>query len=303
MDGAEGAVETSVDSSNVPAVAGQPPANPYLGTKHRVKINGKESEIDYNELVSDYQTRKAADERFKSAKQIEREAKAREDNAREAFEAMQRGDLSLVKKLVPKNRLLKFAEEYLGEYVEYESMDPKERELLEERRARKDLENRLKERDETDSQREARLLEAQAHQDLEKEMMEAVESLSHDYKVTPRLVIRIAEQMQAALLASQKDPEARPMPAKVAAERASQGMKLDVQEYLARAKPEVIIAMLPPKLRDAIRQADVNSVISQMPSGIRKQTEDTDQSLSSSRAKKKVSVDEFFSNREKRFKN
>jgi len=68
-----------VPASSTPAseARSDAPAVPsFKGTKHRVKIGGEEREVDYDELVTDYQTRQAADVKFRDAARLMKEAGA-----------------------------------------------------------------------------------------------------------------------------------------------------------------------------------------------------------------------------------
>lgn len=270
-----------------------PPKNPYAGTKHKVKIDGVEQEVSYEDMLADYQHKISSNKRFEQANKIKKDVDS-------LFEAIKKGDLSFVKQNVSPELLRKFAEKELIEYLEYEQMSPEQKEALSAKQERDQLKKEKEDRDKTDRETQIQSIHQQTSVEIENEIIEAVKSLGHDIKVTPRLIRRIAEQMQHSLVASD-DPQAQHMPAKLAAERAWNGLKKDHEEYLSLVKPEDYISMLPPKLRDAIRKADVESVVSQMPTSVRNMDKPsyTSTAQTSSQPKlKRMSTDDWFSRME-----
>lgn len=250
---AVGASEQPVSEPN----ASLPAKNPFAGTKHKVKVDDRELEVPYEELVADYQHKIASNKRFEQANKIRKDVDG-------LFEAFQKGDFSFLKQVASPELLRKFHEQELIDLIEYEKKSPAEKEALEAKRERDKYKKQLEDKEKSETERAASEIEQRASIEVETEIIEAVKTLGHDVKVTPRLIRRIAEQMQASLRASD-DPSTPHLPAKIAAERAWRGLKKDHEEYLSLIKPEDYIAMLPRKLRDAIRKADVDSAISQMP--------------------------------------
>ena len=69
----------------------------FRSTKHRVKVDGEELEIPYDDLLSGYNLNRVSDKRLKEA------AKMRKDV--ESFVSrLSDGDLSLLEEFVPKDR-------------------------------------------------------------------------------------------------------------------------------------------------------------------------------------------------------
>ena len=115
--------------------------------KYKVKINNEELEVDENELLRGYQTRKAADERFREAamarKQVEEVISMLKDED-SVFEVLS--------KLGYDPREL--SEKYLVKRLEEETLSPQEKELREYKRKLAQFENAKK-------QEEARIQEEQ----------------------------------------------------------------------------------------------------------------------------------------------
>lgn len=254
----------------IEAVGGQaqtsdqnPPAPDFRSVKHKVKIEDQEAEIDYDELVKGYQNQKASTKRYQESASMMKQAKAVEaliDQARS-------GDLSWLDGIVPGEQLTQWAESKLLKHIEYEQLSEPEKRALRAEEALAKREEEDKKRKESDEKNQLTQLEMKASQEIDLEIAEAIKSMGHDVKVTPRLIKRVAEQIEASIEASDDAPI---MPAKVASERAYKGLKLDFQEFVSLASPEEVLALLPPKLRAAIRKQDVDDVTKQLPFGARK---------------------------------
>lgn len=115
--------------------------------KHKLKVNGKEIELSEAEVLRKAQVAHAADEKFKRAAEIERQAE-------QFLEALRTNPVAILTHPELGIDFRTIAEEYLGEHVRKEMMDPMERELEELRqfkqqqeiRQREEQENSLSER-------------------------------------------------------------------------------------------------------------------------------------------------------------
>jgi hypothetical protein len=266
--------------------------NPHSGTKHKVIVDGQEHEVTYEDLLSDYQHKKASYKRFEEANKIRKEVDG-------LFENFSKGDLSFIKKQVPPDVLRKFAEQELQEYLRVQSMTPEQREAMEAKQERDQLKEKLTLKEKQEQEQYIATIQNETNQQIETEIIDAVKGLGHDVKITPRLVRRIAEQMQISLRASD-DPDVQHLPAKIAAERAWRGLERDHEEFLNLVDPEKYIAMLPRKLRDAIRKADVESAMSQTHRSVRNANQLSDSEVTTSRAPKfkRGSTEDWFTRME-----
>ncbi len=288
---------TQESSAQEPQAEVKPPSpvHSFAGTKHKVKVDGKDLEVDYDELLTDYQHKKASTKRWEEASKMRKDF----DGVLGAFK---QGDLSLLKKLVPNDALRKFAETELLEYINWEAMTPEQREAAENKRELARLKAEREEDERIAREQGQAALDQHTAQELESDIMEAVKSLGHDAKITPRLIKRIAEQMYQSLAASD-DPQEQGMPAAIAAKRAWKGLEKDHDEYLARVKPEDFISRLPRHLRDAIRKADVGEATSYLPQSRSSEALEPSEPKSPRAQKyKQMATEDWFSKMDKKLK-
>lgn len=265
----------------------------FKGTKHRVKIDNEELEVPYEELVSDYQLKKASTKRFQQASEMMNQAKVVESLLHQASQ----GDLSWLKGIVPPEQIRKWAESELLEHIEYENLSEPEKRALQAERERDELRKKWEKKEQDEKSSRVMTLQQQAEQNLDIEIAESIKSLGHDAKVTPRLIKRIAEQIELELEQALGTPGYEPIPAKLASERAFKGFDKDVEEYLNIIPTDKAVKILPLRIREAIRKADVSDAQSQLPFGVRKQHDDDESIMSSTPKKsklKKMSTDEYF---------
>lgn len=265
---------------------------PWKTQKHRVKVEGKELDVGYDELVQGYQKAHAAQRRFEEAKRIKDTLPDEVKTARGIQSALERGDLSFLSKQLGREKAKQLMEDYLIQEMEEESL---KRENPGEFRAR-ELEKKLKEKEQKEAEdkkkaEEKALEEARtkAHEDLDKEVGEALEKLGR--KPTPRLVIRIIDEMIARLDSKEKD-----IPASEAAEYALKGIYADISEYLPQLETEELVKVLPPEVIERIRKHQVEQVLGE------KSQRRTKPSSSAQKTEKKVGVDDWFKNLDKKFK-
>lgn len=102
-----------------PTAQETPAPNPNL---HKVKIDGAELEVPYEELVSGYQTRKASDKAFREGAEIRKQAE-------QLVQLLKSDPISVLADPRLGLDVRKIAEEYLAAQIGDELMDPKEREL------------------------------------------------------------------------------------------------------------------------------------------------------------------------------
>lgn len=285
--------QTSAPVAPSTAEANVAPATPTpSASATKVKIDGVEQEVDIEELKRDYQKYKSSDKRFQEAAQMRKEVES-------LLERAQKGDLGWLKGLVPKEMLNQWAESELLEHIKWEKMPESEkRAILAEQKA-KELEERINDLTQTKQREEASAIEEQAYKSVEKDIIEAVTNLGYDVKVTPRFIRRIAEQIEASLMASD-DPNVEAMPAKLASERAFKGYKVDAQELLSILPEAEALELIPPKIREAIRRADVEAATSQMPLRIKKQANQAEQNVRKPKFKR-MSTEDFFARMDKKF--
>ena len=246
----------------------------------KVKVNGKEKEVGWDELVTNYQMREASDEKFRQAKQMAEEA----GMTKREMQAFLKDPWEFAKKngLDPHE----LAEQLLLQKLEYEQMSPDAKaRIAAEQRARaleEDLENRTK------SEREAAKNAAvsQAVKEIDDEIGEALKASGR--KPTPRLIARLAESMLSHL---ERQDGQRPR-AQDVLKNVDQEYIGDISEYLQNMPAERLIEVLPQSVRDALRKADVQRVMSQDPTkGTRRTVSDAPRKADNL---KRMSTDDYF---------
>lgn len=273
-------------------------ANPYAGTKHRVKVNNQELEVPYEELLSGFGITKAANQKFEQAAALRKEVDS-------FIDTLKSGNLRVLEELgVPKDTLNNWAEAQLQDYLEYENLSEADKKRLKAEQERDLYKKQIEEAEEKKKQEQYAALEQQVTSELDLELGNAIKELQEAQGLDPKrpvepwFIARAADLMISDLEAG--DPSAPRLSAKAAAQRAWQQVENTVKNYLGAVRTDKLIELLPPSVRDAIRNADVSDAVSTMRTRVRdKQTEST----YSPKAKKqdRVSTSDFFKRIEKRW--
>lgn len=167
--------------------------NPFKDYKERIKINGKEREVTLEELRREASKQMAADEKFKSAKQLN-------DEARQLKAAFESGNVvdALAKQGKTAKEIRTILEDHLLDIIDQENMDPKEKEL-------KDL-KKFKEQKDKEAAEEMSKKEAAKHAQeierararLETELVDAIKASNMPKNTT--VFQKVAREMESALI-------------------------------------------------------------------------------------------------------
>ncbi len=249
----EQAIAPASDAQEAPQSAPIVPS--YAGTKHRVKIDDAEQEVEYDELVRGYQKGRAANERFQRASEMQKAVTGLIERARQ-------GDLDWLDDVgVSDEQARKWAEKRLLKHIEYEQMSPEQREVMKLRREKAQYEAERQKAQSEQQQVAAARAEQQAFHEIDTEISEAIAALGK--KPSPRLVRRMAEQMMASL----SDDDGTRMPAQRAAKEAWQGLVVDAESLISEMGPADVLALLERAgKRDIVRREFVNEAVAQAPS-------------------------------------
>lgn len=275
--------------------SGQAPTESQTTAPQKVKIDDQEYDLDT--LQKEFKRYKG---KYEGSEKKFQEAANMRKQVESLLEKAQQGDLSWLKGVVPARQLREWQEQELLKQIEWESLPEAERRRLqaeEERdRYKADLEKTKAERE----KEQLSLIESQAYAEIESDISQAIKELGHDVRVTPELVRRIAELMYSQIEASDDPQDFRRVPAKEAREKVLSNGKRFVPELLSILPVEEAIALLPAKLREAVRKQDVEDATSQMPRRIREQTGQSDRPRKTN--KKSMSTEDFFQRMEKKLK-
>jgi hypothetical protein len=154
--------------------------------KYKVKINGKESELDEATLIRMAQMGGSAQEKFQRVAHLEKLEKAIES-----------GDHRTVRKLMGDDRFHKISVEYFNERLAEEEMSPKERELKKREEALREHEDKQKSEREERESKQMQALEDYYAEKFDTEFVSAMKESG--LPQTPFVVKRMAELMQLNL--------------------------------------------------------------------------------------------------------
>lgn len=252
----------------------------YRAMMHKVKLDGKELDVPYQELVESYQLKSSSHKKFQEAADAKRQVTEFLSRAKE-------DPWSLLQQLgLDPDEL---ATKRAADRLEWEMMPEDKRRLIEKERDVTKREKELKKfEDEREQQRQQQLAH-QVEQELDLEIGEVLKTKG--LKPTPKVVARIAEVMIAALESGQTIPAAK------ALERVDADVFDEAFHYLEQLPSEVLLSRLPKELLKKIRKAEMSQVQTGKPFGM----STSEQAPSQSRAKKVKSTDSFFERLDKKF--
>jgi hypothetical protein len=256
------------------------------GKKLPVKIDGNEEEVDFDELRSGYQKARASKERFEKAQRMAQDAYQRQQEASKIQQALETGNFEFVESKLGRDRTVKLFEDYLIKQMEYESLSPAEKTAMAEKRRADQLAAQIEKIKADDERKRFEAESAKAQQEIDTEVSQALQKLGR--KPTPRLVLRIADEMIARLQGQQ------PVTAEIASQAAMQGIYQDIGEYLPQLDDETLLKVIPKEVQDRLRKYEVSRVMGEK-SQVRVKPQNTRE------PPKKFGIEEKFKEIEKRF--
>jgi len=239
--------------------------SPYAGSKHKVRTESGDVEVDYDELVRGYGHQRAANDRMKQAAELRKQLEPKAALADAVEAARTKGDFKALVDHIGLDATTDFALDFINQKIEWDSLSEDQQEQLRRNRRLETFESREKaeqdaaEKKEADARRQKR--EAAAGQEIDDEIGEVLEKLGR--KATPRVASRIIEDMLANLEtkdSTSKRPSASDLYAKVETEIWS-----DIAEYLEDLPIAEARKRLPKKFLEALRQSDVDDALAQDP--------------------------------------
>lgn len=288
-------------STNPATAAGQTPSSSntlqnapqpnFKGTKHKVKIDGQEREVDYDELVTDYQTRKAAMQRFNDAKKLADESRDKTSRLEQIEQALEKGDIKFLIDKLGRDKANELFENHLISEMEYKQLSPAERRAIELEEENKQL--RKKDEDAAkaaEADRKAAIAK-QAHAQLDSEIKETLAGLGR--KPTPRMALRVVDEM---IIAREGKKE---ISAKDAAGRALKRIHGDITEYLPGLSIDELRQVIPQTVIDQLREDEVKRVTSDL--GQKRPARKQDGTFTKGQPKP-ANIDDWFEQKQKRLK-
>jgi hypothetical protein len=207
----------NVSESKPEASEAESPKNP---SKFKVKVDGREEDVDVDELMASYSKVKAANKRFEEAAAERKAAAAEKAEAARLKEAMKSDPWTVLKEFGVDSR--KAAEDFLIEQLKLEQMTPEQKEAME-------LKRKLKEYEEREAQIKA---EAEEKQKKEQEESEKAELL----KMTEEFTKEYENEFEAALSGSKL-----PRKPEIIAKMAEKMYEAELEGYRMTAKQAAVI--------------------------------------------------------------
>lgn len=288
---APAASEVQTESQATESQESAPELPPFKGTKHKLKVNGKEQELDYDEIIKLAQKNSAGDEKLRNAAEKEKQVVAKEKQLNELLDKWKRGDLAELERLIDNDLLDKYSEQRLLKKLELEQMSPDARGRLAAEEKAKKLEGEIKTREEREQNEKYQVMQRDAAREIDTKMKEAFDA--HGLSMTPMTLEAAAQFMMASLETTGTLMD----PAKAVVKLRQNAVATFAE--IARTMPrDELLKSLPKEILDAIRKADVATAREQDPMRGRAPQTATKLPLGKN---KRMSTDDFFNKLETKF--
>lgn len=235
-------------AAQAPALVPPPQTTPPPISKLKVDWDdGNAEEYSPEDLISNYKMTRRQAEQLRN--QI--------DPVMQFLQGLQGGDLDSLSHLnIPEDRMLDFAERVLTKKLEFEQMSPQQRAMLQKEQELADRERKFKEWEAEQQKQEQQQISAQALQQVQTDIVDAIKDLGLKGNPSPRLIRRVAEQLKAQIEGQ------KPMDAKRASKYEWDNIANEMKEYqlmMLEKDPEAFVANLPKEVRKAIREYEIKA--------------------------------------------
>ncbi len=273
-----GAQTNQTSSNTVGDAAAVVSANvDYRKIPHKLKVNEREEEVTYDDLVRDAQ-------KFRASSRVFDQAAAKERKMGQLIERAKKGDLSWIEDMIGEETFVKAAENRLLKVVDWNKMSPEQQDAYKERQRADAAEKELNDRKSQEKARESQIEIARATKAIDKEMNDAFSSMG--MKPTPEMISWAADYMRSVMPdEDDEDQDYEPMLASEGLSRANRRFERDIvnilpslpKEQRLRMAPllvsalmnemsiEELRAVLPQDFTDGLRKANIRDVEGQDP--------------------------------------
>lgn len=256
--------------------------------KHRVKVDGKEAEVDFDELVKGYTHGAAANARMREAAEARKELEAARQRERQILESMRNPDSIFEMAQKQGIDIDSYMHDRVLKKMQYEMMSPEERASYE--RDRKLEQYEARDRKEAEARQKAELDRMRQHAVTELETNILAHLEKQGGNVSPAVVGRAVDAMIAAMQAGQE------ISIEEAFKRASGWFERERKSIFdAEIRAMLEKGEVPKELAEAVRKKDMAALRREPPK--RTAPEAQAQKMSPEN-----SVDDFFNSLEKRYK-
>ena len=219
--------------------------DPLRSIKHKVKIDGKEVEVGYDDLIRDYQLGKASQQRMNEAAAVRKQA--------EELIALAKSDPRKLLSHPNINADLRaFAETILAEHVQEQLLTPEQKEKRDMKKKLEQYENQEKEQKTNAEKAEYDRLYEHYNQEYSNQIITALDSSG--LPKTPDTVKRMASYMKQAL-----DKGINATTEQIV-QLVKQDYLADVKALLGNATPESLIAMLGEEVAGKVVKSQLSKV-------------------------------------------
>lgn len=280
--------------------------DPLRSVKHKLKVDGREEELDYDDLVKEAQKGRASDKRFREAAEKERAVQERLkrlaqedlDNDDEIFEVLG------AKKAMNFARKIREHQEY------YDSLTDQERDLLHERQARESYERQLEEIRQKEEQAQRQQREQKAVATVNREISEALmdaKNMGVPLADLPEVVEGICDEMLAYLDYMDAQEKAglpitkAPPSAKDVVNKMHGRYRERANLFVGKLPAKDLIKLLSKEQLDGLRQMQVDELYQgSTPPASRNSAQTTDQKPIKPEVEGRRSTDSWFKSMDKR---
>jgi len=246
----EGSISGAVEEAQEALDGGGPVEQDFRKSKHKVKIDDLEEDVDYDELIKNYQKGKSSDKRFQEA------ARERKDVEDFLLQAQQNPALLFEVLGIDPDE---YSSNHLLRKFEEEMLSPEQKQHRDDKAKLAKYQDQEKNYKAAQEAQQRQQQYAQMNENLDQEISSALEESG--LKATPRSILRMAEYM----LSNITEENSQHLPAKQAIRRVRNDYQTDVIELLGAMDPEQLEAILPKEVLQKLRQHDLRKAQSKFP--------------------------------------
>jgi hypothetical protein len=260
-------IDTESSQSESPDVD----VNPFKGTKHKIKANGKELELDYEEVLKRAEKAEGADLKFQEAAQVKRQMKELESKLGKLSAADQDNFLEMID-IIGWEKAQKFANTLVKKQVEWDELSEQQQAQIlrdqEAEEAKAELASiRKREQDATAERAKSIALDL-----VDKDVGEALAyAKEQGLPVGPKFAEQVVDELLAYLEYCEAEDEAGrkitvPPPTAVDVAKKILGQKTqNTQSFLKKLDAKSLRSMLSPEQLSELRQMQIDELHSPIP--------------------------------------
>lgn len=264
-------------------------SNPFKGTKHKLKVDGREEELDYDEVLARAQKGSAADKKFQEAAQLRKDM----DSIMQGLAGGDERTWNWLKSNVPAQQFKQIVNKYAYEFMEYDSLPADQKRQMELDDREKRLTDQERARDE-DAKKKVWQSEVEQSGNQIKNLMDKFTERTGKQPTSAELY-RMTETMLAHLGKFETLPDVDNL-----YDRARRELDRDTLDVLNQKSQNVdeLLKYLPDNVKKALKKAFLDEATAGQP---KRYAPQSDAGEPKGRKPKAVGIDDYFARIEKRF--